>query len=72
MTEIACSYSALEDSKSAGMKDYSYPFRSLLVLTDALGRVPYVGCNTHGQIAKVDWQFNGFHNCTAVVCAFPG
>jgi hypothetical protein len=31
----------------------------------------YIGCNTHGQIARADGQFGGFHNCTAVVCIFP-
>ena len=31
----------------------------------------YVGCNTHGQIARAEGQFGGFHNCTAVVCAIP-
>ncbi|HZH29018.1 MAG TPA: FIST N-terminal domain-containing protein [Azospirillaceae bacterium] len=31
-----------------------------------------VGCNTHGQIARADGQFEGFHNCTAVVCLLPG
>lgn len=31
----------------------------------------YVGCNTHGQIARAEGQFGGFHNCTAVVCVFP-
>jgi hypothetical protein len=43
----------------------------LNAMSEVLGRVPYVGCNTYGQIAKVDGQFSGFHNCTAVVCAFP-
>ena len=33
--------------------------------------VPLTGCNTHGQIARAEGQFNGFHNCTAVVCVFP-
>lgn len=28
----------------------------------------FAGCNTYGQIARVEGQFNGFHNCTAVVC----
>ena len=37
----------------------------------ALGQVPYAGCNTYGQIARVEGQFSGFHNCTAVVCAIP-
>ena len=36
-----------------------------------LGDIPYVGCNTYGQIAKAEGQFNGFHNCTAVVCVIP-
>jgi hypothetical protein len=36
-----------------------------------LGSVPMVGCNTYGQIARADGQFNGFHNCTAVVCLIP-
>ncbi len=35
------------------------------------GKTQYVGCNTYGQIARVDGQFNGFHNCTAVVCIIP-
>jgi hypothetical protein len=43
----------------------------LEAMSGVLGRVPYVGCNTYGQIAKVEGQFNGFHNCTAVVCALP-
>lgn len=30
-----------------------------------------VGCNTHGQIARAEGQFEGFHNCTAVVVVFP-
>lgn len=30
-----------------------------------------MGCNTHGQIARAPGQFDGFHNCTAVVCLFP-
>jgi hypothetical protein len=31
-----------------------------------------LGCNTHGQIARADGQFEGFHNCTAVVAVLPG
>ncbi|CAN5437017.1 FIST N-terminal domain-containing protein [soil metagenome] len=31
----------------------------------------FVGCNTYGQVARIDGQFNGFHNCTAVVCVIP-
>lgn len=37
----------------------------------SLGTTVLGGCNTNGQIVRRDGQFNGFHNCTAVVCAFP-
>ncbi len=41
-------------------------------LGDLLGpAAEFVGCNTHGQIARAEGQFGGFHNCTAVVCIFP-
>lgn len=40
-------------------------------VADALGEASFLGFNSHGQIARSDGQFNGFHNCTAVVCAFP-
>ena len=40
-------------------------------LQAALGDGQFVGCNTHGQIARSDHQFSGFHNCTAVVCVIP-
>jgi hypothetical protein len=43
----------------------------LEALSSVIGRIPYVGCNTYGQIARVEGQFNGFHNCTAVVCVIP-
>lgn len=44
----------------------------LEALGDVLGEgAKYAGCNTHGQIARADGQFGGFHNCTAVVCVFP-
>lgn len=37
----------------------------------AMKEVSYAGCNTYGQVARVDGQFSGFHNCTAVVCVIP-
>jgi hypothetical protein len=40
-------------------------------MKDALGAAKYAGCNTYGQIARVEGQFSGFHNCTATVCVFP-
>jgi hypothetical protein len=40
-------------------------------VTNKIGDAALVGCNTHGQIARADGQFEGFHNCTAVVCLFP-
>ncbi len=32
----------------------------------------FAGCNTYGQVARVEGQFSGFHNCTAVICVIPG
>lgn len=43
----------------------------LQVLQHLLGPTSLIGCNTHGQIARAEGQFSGFHNCTAVVCAIP-
>ena len=40
-------------------------------VTNKIGDAALVGCNTHGQIARAEGQFDGFHNCTAVVCVFP-
>lgn len=40
-------------------------------LRKILGATEFVGCNTYGQIARVEGQFSGFHNCTATVCVFP-
>lgn len=30
-----------------------------------------VGCNTIGQICRVEGQFGDFHNCTSLVCVLP-
>lgn len=43
----------------------------LSAVAQKLGPVPLVGCNTYGQVAQVEGQFSGFHNCTAVVCVIP-
>ena len=43
----------------------------LSAVQNVLGSATYVGCNTYGQIARAEGQFNGFHNCTAVVCVIP-
>ena len=43
----------------------------LRALQSTLGTAQHAGCNTHGQIARTEGQFSGFHNCTAVVCVFP-
>lgn len=40
-------------------------------LQKRFSEIPLTGCNTHGQIARAQGQFDGFHNCTAVVCVFP-
>lgn len=38
---------------------------------EAVGAARMIGCNTNGQVARGDRQFNGFHNCTAVIAALP-
>lgn len=43
----------------------------LQAIENILGDAKMVGCNTYGQISRVDGQFSGFHNCTAVVCILP-
>lgn len=43
----------------------------LNAVSEAFDKTKYVGCNTHGQVARMDGQFSGFHNCTAVVCVIP-
>lgn len=43
----------------------------LAAIGDVLGTAQYAGRNTYGQIARVEGQFSGFHNCTAVVCVLP-
>ena len=50
-------------------KDFGF---ELSALREVLGPTEYAGCNTYGQVARVDGQFSGFHNCTAVVCVLPG
>ncbi len=45
--------------------------KELAAVADALPSIPFTGCNTHGQIVRAEGQFEGFHNCTAVVCLFP-
>jgi hypothetical protein len=43
----------------------------LKAVAESLGSENFAGCNTYGQIARTEGQFSGFHNCTAIVCAFP-
>jgi hypothetical protein len=43
----------------------------LKAVAETLGSDNFAGCNTYGQIARAEGQFNGFHNCTAIVCAIP-
>jgi hypothetical protein len=45
--------------------------REVSAVQARLGGVDLMGCNTHGQIARAEGQFGGFHNCTAVVCVLP-
>jgi hypothetical protein len=43
----------------------------LEAVKNAFNPTKFVGCNTHGQVARMDGQFSGFHNCSAVVCIIP-
>lgn len=43
----------------------------LEAVRDKIAPAAFVGCNSYGQVARVDGQFSGFHNCTAVVCVIP-
>jgi hypothetical protein len=45
--------------------------KEVSAVQERLGGVDLMGCNTHGQIARAEGQFEGFHNCTAVVCVLP-
>ncbi len=49
-------------------RDFGFELDSV---KNALSSTPFVGCNTHGQIARAEGQFSGFHNCNAVVCVIP-
>jgi hypothetical protein len=40
-------------------------------VNETLKGVGYVGCNIYGQVARVNGQFSGFQNCSAVVCVIP-
>jgi hypothetical protein len=43
----------------------------LAAVRERVAPAAFVGCNSYGQVARVDGQFSGFHNCTAVVCVIP-
>lgn len=43
----------------------------LAAVASGLGDTPYAGFNSYGQVVRAEGQFNGFHNCTAVVVVFP-
>jgi hypothetical protein len=40
-------------------------------VTETLNGAAFAGCNTYGQVARVNGQFSGFQNCSAVVCIIP-
>jgi hypothetical protein len=41
------------------------------MLSGPLGTANYVGFSTCGQLLRAEGEFNGFQNCTAVVCVIP-
>ena len=63
----------MQTSQTLGYVEQLYTFgdRYRDPLGSQCGGSQVVGCNTYGQIARADGQFGGFHNCTAVVLAFP-
>jgi hypothetical protein len=40
-------------------------------IKQALGPVPFVGCNSYGQLARVSGEFTGLMDATALVCLIP-
>ena len=36
-----------------------------------LGSIPFLGCETYGEIAMDQGQLSGFHNATTVIMLFP-
>lgn len=40
-------------------------------VSETLKGINFVGCNTYGQVARLNGQFNGFQNCNAIVCVIP-
>jgi hypothetical protein len=40
-------------------------------VSQTLNGAAFAGCNTYGQVARVNGQFSGFQNCSAVVCIIP-
>ncbi|MEJ7694203.1 FIST N-terminal domain-containing protein [Daejeonella sp.] len=40
-------------------------------VSETLNGINFAGCNTYGQVARINGQFSGFQNCTAVVCVIP-
>jgi hypothetical protein len=49
-------------------KEFGFELENVIA---RIGPAKLAGCNTIGQIVRTEGQFNGFHNCTAVVCAIP-
>ncbi len=40
-------------------------------MKQALGQVPFIGCNSYGQLARVQGEFTGLMDATALVCLIP-
>ncbi len=40
-------------------------------MKQALGDVPFIGCNSYGQLARVSGEFTGLMDATALVCLIP-
>lgn len=45
--------------------------REIDLMKESLGNVPFVGCNSYGQLARVHGEFSGLMDATALVCLIP-
>lgn len=43
----------------------------IALMKEALGTLPFAGCNSYGQLARVHGEFSGLMDATALVCLIP-
>jgi hypothetical protein len=45
--------------------------KAVMAGKEMIGKVPFIGCETYGEIAMEVGQLSGFHNTTTVIMLFP-